>query len=88
MKQQRDNAQEVGDKVPCGRQSIEPSRTKYKLRSTTGLLFLETHMNNQFANKPEGLRHFRDHCWKALDEENPDLSGPFLFRHYFESYTE
>ena len=25
------------------------------------------------ANEPEGLRHFRDHRWKALDEENPNL---------------
>ena len=56
--------------------------------STAGLLFLETHTNNQFANEPEGLRHFRDHRWKALGEENQDLSGPFLFRHYFGSYTE
>ena len=43
---------------------------------------------NQFTNEPEGLRHFRDHRWKALGEENSILSGPFLFRHYFESYTE
>ena len=59
-----------------------------QVRHTAGLLFLETHMNNQFANEPEGLRHFRDHRWKALNEENPDLSGLFLFRHYFESYIE
>ena len=56
--------------------------------TTAGLLFLETHTNNQFANEPEGLRHFRDHRWKALSEKNPDLSGLFLFRHYFESYIE
>ena len=55
---------------------------------TAGLLFLETHMDNQFAKKPEGLRQFREHRWKALGGENPDLSGLFLFRHYFESYTE
>ena len=54
---------------------------------TAGLPILWTHTNNQFANKPEGLRHFRDHRWKALGKENPDLSGPFLFRHYFVSYT-
>ena len=54
---------------------------------TAGLLFLETHTNNQFDKQPEGLRHFRDHRWKALDEENPLLSGLFLFRHYFESYS-
>ena len=40
---------------------------------TAGLLFLETHADNQFAKQPEGLRHFRDHHWKALGEENPDL---------------
>ena len=28
------------------------------IRATAGLLFLETHTNNQFANEPEGLRHF------------------------------
>ena len=28
---------------------------------------------NQFANEPEGLRQFRDHRWKALGKENPDL---------------
>ena len=54
---------------------------------TAGLLFLETHMNIQFGKQPEGLRHFRDHRWKALDEENLILSGLFLFRHYFESYS-
>ena len=57
-------------------------------RSTAGLLFLETHTNNQFGKQPEGLQHFRDHRWKALGEENPDLSGLFFFRHYFESYIE
>ena len=54
---------------------------------TAELLFLETHTKNQFGKQPEGLRHFRDHRWKALGEGNPGLSGPFLFRHYFESYT-
>ena len=49
---------------------------------TAGLPISDTHTKNQFANGPEGLRHFRDHRWKALGEENPDLSGPFLFRHY------
>ena len=56
--------------------------------NTAGLLISDTHKNNQFANEPEGLRHFRDHRWKALGEENPILSGFFLFRHYFESYIE
>ena len=45
--------------------------------STAGLLFLETHTNNQFANESE-----------RLGKENPDLSGLFLFRHYFKSYIE
>ena len=26
-----------------------------------------------FASKPEELRHFRDHRWKVLGEENPNL---------------
>ena len=39
-------------------------------------------------HEPEGLRHFRDHRWKALGEENLILSRLFLFRHYFESYPE
>ena len=56
--------------------------------STAGLLTSETHIYNQFANEAEGLRDFRDHRWKALGEENPDLSGLFLFRNYFESYIE
>ena len=56
--------------------------------STAGLLISYEPTNNQFANEPEGLRHFRDHRWKALGEENLILSGLFLFRHYFESYIE
>ena len=56
-------------------------------KTTAGLLFLETHTNNQFAKELEGLRHFQDHRRKALDEENPILSCLFLFRHYFESYS-
>ena len=55
---------------------------------TAGLLFLETHKNNQFGKQPEGLQQFRDHRWKNLGEENSDLSVQFLFRHYFESYIE
>ena len=43
---------------------------------------------NQFASKPEGLQQFRDQGWKALGKDNSDLSGLFLFRHYFESYIE
>ena len=34
-------------------------------------------MKNQFAGEPEGLRQFRDHRWKAPDEENSDLPGLF-----------
>ena len=37
-----------------------------------------TQMKNDFANKPKGLRRFRDHCWKALGKENSDLLGLFL----------
>ena len=62
-----------------------PSKTS---KPTAGLLFLEAHTNNQFGKQLEGLRHFRDHCWKALGEENSDLLGLFLFRQYFESYIE
>ena len=32
------------------------------------------------------LRQFRDHRWKALNEENPDLSGLFLCDHFLTSY--
>ena len=28
---------------------------------------------NQFVSEPEGLQHFRDHRWKALGEESPNL---------------
>ena len=55
---------------------------------TAGLLFLETHTKNQFGKELEGLRQFRDHGWKALGEENSDLSDLFLFGQYFESYIE
>ena len=55
---------------------------------TAGLLISDTHTKNQPANAPEGLRHFRDHRWKFLGEENPDVSGLFLFGQYFESYIE
>ena len=56
--------------------------------TTAGLPISETHTKNQFGKQPEGLRQFRDHRWKALGEENSDLSGLFLFRQYFESYIE
>ena len=58
-----------------------------QIETTAGLPIRYPPTNNQFANEPEGLRHFRDHRWKALGEENPILSGLFLFRHYFESYS-
>ena len=39
----------------------------------------------QFASKPEGLRQFRDHCWKGLNEENSDLPGLFSCDHFLTS---
>ena len=56
------------------------------LSVTAGLPISDTHTKNQFASEPEGLRYFRDYRWKALGEENPDLTSPF--RQYFESYIE
>ena len=53
---------------------------------TDGLPIRYPHTENQFADEPEGLRHFRDHCWKTLGKENSGLSGLFLFRQYLESY--
>ena len=47
--------------------------------STAGLPTSETHTKNQFASEPEGLRQFRDHRWKALDEENLCLLDPVLY---------
>ena len=69
---------------------LVPAQDKLICRNsdTAGLPMQWTHTNNQFAKQPEGLRHFRDHRWKALGEANLNLSGLFLFRHYFESYTE
>ena len=63
-------------------------RGRKKNRSTAGLPISQTQTKNQFGKEPEGLRQFRDHRWKALGEENSDLSGLFLFRQYFESYIE
>ena len=51
-----------------------------------GLPFSETHTEHQFANEPEGLRKFRDHRWKALGEENSDLSGIFFCDHFLISH--
>ena len=60
----------------------------YSLHLTAGLPILWTHTNNQFSKQLEGLRHFRDHGWKVLGEENSELLRLFLFRQYFESYIE
>ena len=46
--------------------------------STAGLDIQYEPTKNQFFNEPEGLRHFRDHRWKALGEENSDLLCLFL----------
>ena len=53
---------------------------------TAGLLISYTHTNNQFAKQPEGLRQFRDHRWKALGEDNPDLRGIFFCDHFLASH--
>ena len=58
------------------------------LHITAGLAIPDTHTKNQFPKKPKGLRQIRDHRWKALGEENPDLlclflSGPFLTSYFF-----
>ena len=66
----------------------ERKRNKDQQETTAGLLFLETHTDIQFGKQLEGLRHFRDHRWKALGKENPDFSGLFWFRQYFEGYIE
>ena len=63
-------------------------RKIFTFLATAGLPILRTHTKNQFGKQPEGLRQFRDRRWKALGEENSDLSGHFLFRQYFESYIE
>ena len=61
---------------------VEQRGTKHNITdrvlNTAGLLIRYTHTKNQFADEPEGLRHFRDHRWKALSKENSDLSGLFL----------
>ena len=45
---------------------------------TAGLPISEAHTKNQFADKPEELRHFWDRRWKAVGEENSDLLCLFL----------
>ena len=54
--------------------------------NTAGLDIQYEPTKNQFANEPEGLRHFRDHRWKALGEENPDLLCIFFSDHFLTSY--
>ena len=41
--------------------------------ATAGLDVQYEPTKNQFTDKPEGLRQFRDHRWKALGKENPNL---------------
>ena len=53
---------DFSQKVP----SLIQKRTPKMGISTAGLLFSKTHMKNQFASKPEGLRQVRDHRWKLL----------------------
>ena len=53
--------------------------------ATAGLDVQYEPTKNQFFNEPEGLRHFRDHRWKALGEENPDLLGIFFSDHFLTS---
>ena len=45
--------------------------------NTAGLELHYKHTKNLFADDSEGLRLFRDHRWKALGEEKPDLPGIF-----------
>ena len=51
---------------------IKSVRTLCEVRveHTAGLPISKTHKKHQFADKPEGLRQFRDHHWKALGKEN------------------
>ena len=45
--------------------------------NTAGLELHYKHTKNLFACDSEGLLQFRDHRWKALGEEKPDLPGKF-----------
>ena len=47
--------------------------SNFFMHYTAGLDIQYEPTKNQFTNETEGLRHFRDHRWKALDEENSDL---------------
>ena len=53
---------------------------------TAGLNIRVMRMKNQIFNKPEGLRQFRDHRWKALCKENSDLPCTFFCDHILASY--
>ena len=47
--------------------SLLPGQRACTVKNTTaGLLISDEPTNNQFSKQPEGLRHFRDHRWKAL----------------------
>ena len=68
-----------------GLEALHMCDNMIKKLTTAGLPISETHTKNQFADKPEGLRQFRDHRWKALDEENSDLPGIFFCDHLLNS---
>ena len=63
-------------------QTFDILATVYNFVHTAGLPIRYPHTKNQFADKPEGLRHFQDRHWKALGEENSDLPG-LSFRDQF-----
>ena len=48
-----------------------------RISATAGLDVQYEPTKNQFSDEPEGLQQFRDHRWKALGKENPDLPGIF-----------
>ena len=50
----------------------------HRFFATAGLDVKSEPTKNIFAGKSEGLRQFRDHHWKALGKENPNLLGPVL----------
>ena len=57
------------------------------MKATAGLdaKYLEAE-KKLFASKPEGLRQFQDHRWKAPGEENSDLPGSIFCDHFLTSY--
>ena len=60
----------MDSKTLTGRRHSSCLLVMYLSTPTAGLPISETHTKNKFANKPEGLRHFWDHRWKALSEGN------------------